>query len=338
MGVATGEVEQRGDYYFGPALNRAARVMAVGHGGQILLSSVAAGLVSGVDLVDLGEHRLRDLSGVEHLFQVRADGLATTFPPLTTVNAVPGNLPRQATSFVGRDVEVKELAELVRGHELVTLTGVGGVGKTRLAVQVAAELVPDFPDGVWLVELAPVGDPGAVPDVVASALGITVQAGMTVTASVAQALAGRRLLVVLDNCEHVLDAAADVVEAVMARTNTVKVVATSREGLRVGGEFLWPVPSLDVRAGAGSAAVGLFAERARAVKPGFGLDNDTDATAVTEICTRLDGIALAIELAAARMVSMSPTEVLARLTDRFRLLTGSRRGLERHQTLRHAVQ
>ena len=338
MGVATGEAEQRGDDYFGPALNRAARVMAVGHGGQVLLSVSTAGLVSGLDLVDLGEHRLRDLSGVEHLFQVRAEGLATTFPALKTVNAVPGNLPRQTTSFVGRDVEVDELVGLVRKHELVTLTGVGGVGKTRLAVQVAAELVPDFGDGVWLVELAPVGDPAAVPDAVASALGITVQAGLTVTASVAQALAGRRLLVVLDNCEHVLDAAADLVEAVLARTNTVTVIATSREGLRVGGEFLWPVPSLDVKAGAASAAVALFVERARAVKPGFRLDNDTDGIAVAEICTRLDGIALAIELAAARMVSMSPTDVRDRLGDRFRLLSGGRRGLERHQTLRHAVQ
>ena len=338
MGIATGEAEQRGDDYFGPALNRAARVMAVGHGGQVLVSVSTAGLVSGLDLMDLGEHRLRDLSGVEHLFQVRADGLATTFPGLKTVNAVPGNLPRQTTSFVGRDVEVKELAELVKAHDLVTLTGVGGVGKTRLAVQVAAELVPDFVDGVWLVELAPVGDPAAVPDAVASALGIIVRAATTVTASVAQALAGRRLLVVLDNCEHVLGAAADLVEAILARSSTVTVIATSREGLRVGGEFLWPGPSLDVKAGVASAAVELFVERARAVKPGFGLGNDADGIAVTEICARLDGIALAIELAAARMVSMSPTEVLARLTDRFRLLTGSRRGLERHQTLRHAVQ
>ncbi len=338
MGIATGEAEQRGDDYFGPALNRAARVMAVGHGGQVLLSSVAAALVSGVDLLNLGEHRLRDLSGVEQLFQVRAAGLAATFPPLMTVNAVPGNLPVQATSFVGRDQEISELIELVRAHRLVTLTGVGGVGKTRLAIQVAAELVPDFGDGVWLVELAPVGDPAAVPDAVATAMGITAQPAMTLTACVAQALAGRRLLVVLDNCEHVLDAAAVLVEAILARTNTVTVVATSREGLRVGGEFLWPVPSLDVKAGATSAAVELFVERARAVKPGFGLDNDTDATAVTEICSRLEGIALAIELAAARMVSMSPTDVRDRLGDRFRLLSGGRRGLERHQTLRHAVQ
>jgi predicted ATPase/class 3 adenylate cyclase len=339
MGIVTGEPEQRGDDYFGPALNRAARVMAVGHGGQILLSSSTAGLVTGVDLVDLGEHRLRDLSGVEHLFQVCADGLLSEFPRLRTVDAVPGNLPAQATSFVGRDVEVKELAELVHVHRLVTLTGVGGVGKTRLAVQVAAELVPDFPDGVWLVELAPVGDPSAVPDAVATALGITPQPGRTATASIAETLAERRVLVVFDNCEHVLDAAADLIEAVVGRSTTVSVIATSREGLRVGAEHLWPVPSLDVGDGAGSAAVALFIERARALVPGFNLDDDdADAVAVTEICRRLDGIALAIELAAARMVSMTPVDVLGRLNDRFRLLSGSPRGLERHQTLRQAVQ
>ena len=159
MGIATGEAERRGEDYFGPALNRTARVMAAGHGGQILVAASTAAVLSGVDLVDLGERRLRDLSGVEHLFQVRAEGLRVEFPPLRTLDAVPGNLPVQTTSFVGRDVEVKELAELVRAHRLVTLTGVGGVGKTRLAVQVAAELVGEFPDGVWLVELAPVGDP-----------------------------------------------------------------------------------------------------------------------------------------------------------------------------------
>lgn len=338
MGIATGEAEQRGDDYFGPALNRAARVMAVGHGGQILLSSSTAGLVTGVDLVDLGEHRLRDLSGVERLSQVRAVGLLSEFPRLATVDAVPGNVPRQTTSFVGRDAEVKELAELVRSHELVTLTGVGGVGKTRLAVQVAAELIPDFPDGVWLVELAPVGDPAAVPDVVATGLGITPQPGRSVTDSIAATLAGRRLLVVFDNCEHVLNAAADLIEEILGRSSTVSVIATSREGLRVGAEHLWPVPSLDVRDGAGSEAVELFIERARAVAPGFSIDDAADVAAVTEICRRLDGIALAIELAAARMVSMTPTEVLARLNDRFRLLSGSRRGLERHQTLRQAVQ
>lgn len=338
MGIATGEAESRGDDYFGPTLNRTARIMAVGHGGQVLVSGSTEGLVTGIDLWDLGEHRLRDLSGVERVFQVRADGLAVEFPPLRTIDGAPGNLPAQVTSFVGRDADVKDLAELVRGHPLVTLIGVGGVGKTRLAVQVAAELVPDFDGGVWLVELAPVGDPAAVPDAVATMLGILPQPGRTVTDCIADALAGRRLLLVLDNCEHVLDAAGDLVDAVLTRAPTVRIVATSREGLRARAERLWVVPSLDVGAGAASVAVELFVERARAVVAGFSLDDEADAGAVTEICRRLDGIALAIELAAARMVSMSPSEVLERLTDRFRLLRGAGRGLERHQTLHQAVQ
>jgi predicted ATPase len=337
MGVATGEAEARGDDYFGPVLNRTARVMAAGHGGQVLVAASAAALVSGVDLLDRGEHRLRDLSGIEHLYQLRAEGLAVDFPPLRTVDAVPGNLPMQTTSFVGRDAAVKELTEQVRAHRLVTLTGVGGVGKTRLAVQVAAELVSEFPDGVWLVELAPVGEPDAVADVVATALGVTPQAGLSMTASLIQALSGRRLLVVLDNCEHLLDAAADLVEQLLTHTNGVRLITTSREVLRVGAEHVSSVPSLEFRDGIESAAVALFVERAQAVSPSFGLADDSDAAAVVEICGRLDGIALAIELAAARMVVMSAQDVRDHLGDRFRLLSGSRRGLERHRTLRQAV-
>jgi len=177
------------------------------------------------------------------------------------VDVAPGNLPLLSTSFVGRDAEVAELVDLVRSQRLVTLTGVGGVGKTRLAAQVVAELVDDFPDGVWLVELAPVSDP----DATAAVLGITPQAGMRMAEAVAAALAGRGVLVVVDNCEHVFDAAAELVEAILARTTTVAVIATSREGLRVSAEHLWPVPSLDTLAGVGSAAVELFVQRARAV-------------------------------------------------------------------------
>ncbi len=336
MGVVTGAAELRGDDYFGPVLNRAARVMAAAHGGQILLGTSTAGLADGADLVDLGVHRLRDLSGVEHLFQVRAEGLRLQFPALRTIEAVPGNLPVQTTSFVGRDLEVKQLAGLVRAHRLVTLTGVGGVGKTRLAVQVAAGMSGEFPDGVWLVELAPLGDPAAVPDAVATALGIAPHPGLSVVDSVVEALAGRQLLVVLDNCEHVLDAAAELVEAVLARTVSVKVLATSREGLRVGAEQLWVVPSLGLD-GPTSEAAALFEARAVAVNARFSLDDPDIAAAVTVICRRLDGIPLAIELAAARMVSMSARDVQDRLGDRFRLLAGGRRGLERHQTLRQAV-
>jgi predicted ATPase len=257
---------------------------------------------------------------------------------LRTADVAPGNLPRPVTSFVGRQREVRQLAELVAAHRLVTLTGVGGVGKTRLALQVAGELAGGFVDGVWLVELAPVGDPGSVPDVVATALGITPQAGLTVTAAIAQALSGRQLLVVLDNCEHVLAAAGDLVEAILAAATAVTVLTTSREGLGVAAEQLWPVPSLAVDEGVSSEAVALFVERAGEVRPGFGLDSAADGEAVVDICRRVDGVALAIELAAARMVSMSPQDVCDRLDDRFRLLGGSRRGLERHQTLRNTVR
>ena len=309
--------------------------MSAGHGGQILLEALTAGLSDGVDLIDLGEHRLRDMSGTTRLFQVRAEGLSVGFAPVRTMDAAVGNLPLPATSFVGREHELGELVALVRAHRLVTLTGVGGVGKTRLALRVGADLAAEFPDGVWLVELAPVGDPAAVPDAVATVLGV--QSGVSATDNLVQALSGRRLLVVLDNCEHVLDAAAALVATMLTRAAAIQVLVTSREGLRVESEQLWAVPSLDTRAGASSAAVALFVERAQAVVTGFSLHDEGDMTAVVEICRRLDGIALAIELAAARMVSMSPSEVLERLADRFRLLAGSRRGVERHQTLRHAV-
>ncbi|MFN0147802.1 MAG: adenylate/guanylate cyclase domain-containing protein, partial [Dehalococcoidia bacterium] len=228
MGIATGEAELRGDDYFGPTLNRAARVMAAGHGGQVLLANSTAALVTAVDLLDLGERRLRDLSVPQRIFQVCAEGLREEFPPLRTVDTTPGNLRPQATSFIGREEELAELVEAVRAHRLVTLTGVGGVGKTRLALQVAAELVPDFPEGVFVVELASVGDPAVVPDAVASALGIVQQPRKSVAESVAEALAGRYRLLVLDNCEHVLDAAANIVEAIFERSRTVKVLATSR--------------------------------------------------------------------------------------------------------------
>jgi predicted ATPase/class 3 adenylate cyclase len=338
MGIATGEAELREGDYFGPALNRAARVMGAGHGGQILLVDTTATLVRDVELVDLGPRRLRDLSEPVGVFQVRGEGLVVKFPPLRTLDATPGNLKPQRDSFVGREAEVVELEAALGTHRLVTLTGVGGVGKTRLAVQVAAELAPEFPEGVFVVELASVGDPDAVDDAVAGVLGIVQQPGLSVAESVGAALEGRYRLLVLDNCEHVLDAAAGLVDEIFARSETVKVLATSREGLRVAGEHVWTVPSLGTSAGAGSEGVALFVDRAQSLVQGFSLDNGGDADAVVEICRRLDGIPLAIELAASRMASMTPSDVRDRLDDRFRLLAGSRRGLERHQTLRHAVQ
>ncbi|MGO9506738.1 MAG: ATP-binding protein [Mycobacterium sp.] len=337
MGLATGEAQLREGDYFGPVLNRAARVMAAGYGGQILLADSTAGLLHGVDLLDLGRRRLKDLPTAVGVFQVRASGLRTDFPPLRALDVGAGNLRRATTSFVGRQAEVAEVQAALRKHRLVTLTGVGGVGKTRLATEVAAQLAGEFPDGVWLFELAAVTDPAAVPDAVATALGVTQQPGMSITDSVAAALEGRTRLLVFDNCEHLRDAAADLVETFLARSPTVRILATSREGLGLADEQLWPVPSLDVGGGTDSIAVTLFADRARSVAPRFSLTDASDADAVVEICRRLDGIPLAIELAASRMASMSPIEVRDRLDQRFRLLVGSRRGLERHQTLRHAV-
>jgi predicted ATPase/class 3 adenylate cyclase len=337
MGLATGEAELRGADYFGAVLNRTARVMAAGHGGEILLADSTAGLLTGVDLLDLGPRRLRDLPTAVGMFQVRATGLRTDFPPLRTLDTTPGNLRRTPSSFIGRESELDAVATALKAHRLVTLTGVGGVGKTRLATEVAARLADEFPDGVWLFELAPVGDPEAVPDAVAAVLGITQQPGKSVTESVATALDGRVRLLVIDNCEHVRDAAADLIEDILAHSATVKILATSREGLGIADEQLWPVPSLDISAGIDSAAAALFLERARAVGPSFAPATPDEASAVVEICRRLDGIPLAIELAASRMVSMTAREVRDRLDHRFRLLTGSRRGQERHQTLRHAV-
>ena len=213
----------------------------------------------------------------------------------------------------------------------------GGVGKTRLALELAAQVADKFPDGVWVFELASVGDPGAVPDAVASVLGITQQPGRSVTESIAAALEGRVRLLVFDNCEHVLDAAADLIEAIFAHSATVKILATSREGLGAVEEQVWPVASLDFSGGIDSAAVTLFVDRARSAAPRFSLAQADEASAVVEICGRLDGIPLAIELAASRMGSMTASEVADRLDQRFRLLVGSRRGVERHHTLRHAV-
>ena len=337
MGLATGEAELREGDYFGAVLNRAARVMAAGHGGQILLAESTAGLLSGMDLLDLGPRRLRDVPTPVGVFQVRGPGLRAEFPPLRALDASPGNLRPAVTSFIGRESEAGEVQAAVKGHRLVTLTGVGGVGKTRLALEVAGRLADEFADGVWVFELAAVSDPAAVSDAVAAVLGITQQPGMSVSDSVAAALEGRLRLLVFDNCEHVRDAAADLIEAILAQSAAVTILATSREGLRVADEQLWLVPSLDLGAGIESAAVDLFVERARSVASGFSMATTDEAEAVLEICRRLDGIPLAIELAASRMASMTAIEVGSRLDQRFRLLIGSRRGVERHQTLRHAV-
>ena len=253
-----------------------------------------------------------------------------------SVEAGRGNLPRSTTTLVGRSRVLSEVASLVRSRPLVTLSGVGGVGKTRLALAVGAELAEEFPDGVWLVELAPVGDAEAVPDAIATALGITPQGGARVIDTVAEALAGRRVLIVVDNCEHVLAAAAEAIGEILARSDVPRVLATSREHLRAPGEALLTVSPLAVD-GVTSDAVTLFVERARAVRPGFGIFDEQTADAVIRICETLDGLPLGIELAAARMAAMSAVEVCDRLGDRFRLLTGPELGPDRQATLRHAV-
>jgi predicted ATPase/class 3 adenylate cyclase len=337
MGLHTGEAEERDGDYFGPAVNRAARIMAAGHGGQVLVSLpteelVRDGLPDGVTLVDLGEHALSGLARRERVFQVSVPGGTARFAPLRTESRVVGNVARPQTSFVGHAEELERLAAALPLRHLVTLTGVGGVGKTRLAVEAARSAGAEFPDGAWLCELAPVAEPSAVAHVVGTTLAVRLQEGLSMLDSVVDALRGRRLLLVLDNCEHLLDDAADLAERITASCPTVTVLATSREPLGVPGEWVWAVPSLDAE----GEGVELFCDRAAAA--GAFAPSEQDAAVIAGICARLDGIPLAIELAAARVRSMTVGDLAERLDDRFRLLRGGRRGLERHQTLRAAVQ
>lgn len=345
IGINTGEVQERDGDYFGPAVNRAARLMSAAHGGQILVSSATERLLSGVELRDLGIHRLRDLSTPEHVFQLCRPELEDDFAPLKSLDALPGNLPVQVTSFLGRDAEVKMLLELFGLQRLITLTGVGGVGKTRLALQVAAEALDRFSDGAWFCELAVTDDESAMAQVVASTLGCVQRPGLSMMDSIVEYLKVRDLLLILDNCEHVLDAASSLAEAVLQRCRNVTVLATSREALGVDGERVVRVRSLEApyASTAGSevlqsSAVRLFAERA--VDAGASAAwTGAQLTAVGEICRRVDGIPLAIELAASRASSMSAADIAAHLDERFRLLTGRRRGrVERHQTLRATVE
>jgi predicted ATPase len=349
IGVHSGEAEERDGNYFGPAVNRAARLHAIAHGGQIVVSEVTRGLVTDdfpdeMYMIDLGEHRLRDLSRPERVFQLVAPGLCESFPPLRSLDAFPGNLPVQLTSFVGRNDDVAALEAALAESRLVTLTGVGGVGKTRLAIQSAAELLPRFADGVWLCELAATNDPDLLDQVLVAALGVHPRPGRSLAQSACDYLSGKDALVILDNCEHLLNAAAQIAEAVLVAAPRVRVLATSREPLGVAGERLLGVPSLRVASDpslesiADCEAVRLFMERARATRPSLELDA-TNADHVVEICRRLDAIPLAIELAAARLTRMSPGEISGLLDERFRLLTGGRRrGVERHHTLRATVE
>ncbi len=349
MGLHTGRAEIRTGDYYGPAVNRAARVSAAAHGGQVVVSHATEELVrddlpAGAALTDLGEHRLRDLARPERVYQVDAPGLRSDFPPLRSIDAYPTNLPLQLSSFVGREREIATIAKELYDARLVTLTGVGGVGKTRLSIQVAAEVLPHYRDGVWLCELAAATDPDSLAQVVASTLGVAQRPGLDLAASILEYLRGRELLVLLDNCEHLLDAAGRLGEGVLRECAGVRILATSREGLGVEGERVVALRSLGVPeqgagsdAAAASEAVRLFLERAHAAQAEFELDA-ASVEAVGEICRRLDGIPLAIELAAARVVAMHPREIADHLDERFRLLTGGRRtAVERHHTLRATV-
>ncbi|MBK7975156.1 MAG: tetratricopeptide repeat protein [Deltaproteobacteria bacterium] len=351
MALHTGETEERGDDYVGPLLNRVARLMSAAHGGQVLLSYATHELIrerlpSGTTLRDLGERRLRDLSRPERVHQLVIEGVRDDFPPLKTLDALPNNLPLKLTHFIGRERALAEVAELLARARLVTLTGTGGTGKTRLSLQLAGDVMERFEHGVWFVELAPHTDEQEVPRAVATALGIVELPGKPVTEVLGARLAGEERLVVLDNCEHVIGAAAELAATLLRASPRSRIIATSREPLRLAGEVTYGVPPLSmpapgdavsVASAAASEAVRLFADRAASVSPGFALDAG-NARVVAELCRRLDGIPLAIELAAARVRTLSLDKIAERLNDRFRLLSrGERVALPRQQTLRALI-
>jgi predicted ATPase len=332
MGLHTGEVERRDDDFRGRPVNRAARIMAAGHGGQILLSDVTAALVATgpnpMRLIDLGVHHLRDLAEPERLWQVSHPALDQQFPPVRGLDTYSNNLPLQRSSLVGRERELASLAQLVERCRIVTVTGVGGVGKTRLALQAAADLLTSF-DKVWFVELASITDPDDVADAIAVTLGAFTAADPL--AAAAGMLGGGRPLLVVDNCEHLVDAAAGVIDALLTRCSALHVVATSREALGIEDEHVVSVRTLDPV----SAAPELFRQRSGAA----GADVDAmDPNAVEQICRRLDGIPLAIELAAAQAATLGLAEIIVALDDRFGLLSGGRRrAVDRHATMRATI-
>lgn len=350
IALHTGQAELRAGDYYGTAVNRCARLRAIASGGQTLVSQATYELVRDqvpkrTTITDLGEHRLKDLERAEHIYQLTIAGLASDFPPLHSLDAIPNNLPVQLTSFVGREQELARVKAQLAGTHLLTLTGSGGTGKTRLALQVAAELVETFPDGVWFVDLARLSDPALVPQTVASILGVREQPGRPIESALNDYLHTKTLLLILDNCEHLVEACAQLADGILHASPKVRILATSREALGIAGEVSWPVPSLRVPAVEGatveslaqSEAVRLLLDRAIAVQPSFQLTAE-NAAAVAQLCTRLDGIPLALELAASRLRALTVEQLAARLDDRFRLLTGgSRTALPRQQTLRALV-
>lgn len=340
IGLHTGEVQLRDTgNYMGPTINRTARLRDLGHGGQTVLSGATEQLV--VDrlpadawLTDLGVHPLRDLPRPERVVQLCHPELRNDFPALRTANdAGARHLPAQLTSFVGRDAQIIEVEQVVKENRLVTLTGSGGVGKTRLAVRVADQVADAFSDGAWFVDLAPVTNPLVVPVALARTLGLPDQPGRSTMEMVAKFVGTRQMLLVLDNCEHLLDASAALLMELLSAGPDVTVLATSREPIGIGGEVVWRVPSLSVE----DEAAELFADRARRTRPDFRLTEDNSPT-VAEICRRLDGMPLAIELAAARTRTLSLTQIVDGLHHSFRLLAGgARTAVRRQQTLRASI-
>jgi predicted ATPase/class 3 adenylate cyclase/DNA-binding XRE family transcriptional regulator len=356
MGIHTGEAEPTstgspiGGYASNQTLNRVARIFSAGHGGQILLSLVTKELVSdslpeNTELRDMGEHHLKNLTRPEHIFQLSIAGLQSDFPSLNTLGLAHQNLPVQLTSFIGRENEQAEIKKLIATGRLVTLTGVGGIGKTRLSIQVASALLNDFFQGIWLVELAPLSDSALVTQVILTTLGLTEQSGRSPMRILIDFLQGKRALLILDNCEHLITACAQLSNDLLKQCPNLKIVATSREPLNITGEAVWQVHTLSVpdrerlsptNLPLSFESVRLFVERAKMIKSDFAL-TDQNEMAVAQICQHLDGIPLAIELAAARVRMMTAEEIVSHLENRFDLLKQSQRtAMHHHQTL-HAT-
>jgi predicted ATPase/class 3 adenylate cyclase len=329
MGLHSGEAYEREGDYFGPTVNRAARIMAAGHGGQVLLSAATAALIDGRGLVDLGEHRLKDLGEPTAIMQL--EETSARFPPLRTLSGTRHNLPVERTALVGRDADMGAVVDLLAEHRLVTLTGIGGVGKTRLALAVAATVAVEqtFTDGVFFVDLSPLGSGDQLALAVAGSIGL--QSGRRVDEDTLQFLAARRVLVILDNCEHLIDDAANFVDRILDNQGASRVLVTSREDLGIEGERTFGVASLSVDVG--GAAVELLIDRSAAIGATQLLD-DVNRAVLRDVAERLDGLPLALELAAAQFAHLAPVDLLHRLDQRFHLLSGGRgRRLQRQQTL-----
>lgn len=351
MALHTGAVESRDDDYFGPPLNRVARLLATAHGEQSILSQTTFDLVRDslppeVSLHELGTHLLKDLARPEQVFQILHPGLRDEFPGLRSLSNQPNNLPLQLTSFVGREAEIESVKALFESHRLVTLSGAGGSGKTRLSLQIAAELLETFPDGVWLVELAAVLGSDQIARAVADVLSIQERKDQSLSSTIAEQIRNKRILIILDNCEHLIESSARLADQLLKSCPSLKIIATSREPLGIRGEMIFKLPPLSIpdmgvrqtpESLSQFAAVRLFIDRAIQASPNFTVTNE-NAPSVASVCARLDGIPLAIELAAARIRSLSIEQIESRLGQRFSLLTGgSRVALPRQQTLRALI-